>query len=665
MALKANYEFLFVGRDENTFLENYYYDLFQDYGDKSGQIFINLEIQNNPVDAEEIGAVLFETVQKVFFEDVGADPYERFEFSLKAVNSVLADFKSQKASGYIGNLNIVIAAIVDGNLYLTQTGDAEAYLVRKRYVSIITEGLSEDSDESDVFTNIASGTVEPDDFVLFSSTRLLRYLSKTDFAKCVHRSNIVETLNEIRDFISTEMLGRIGFTGILFETAEKADVESIGEEVDMATKTVLESSHSHVSAHKESITGRFFTALRKYKRNRIEVFQGRSDGAFASLKEGFSDFWKGLFSKGFGKNKILLLLVVVILVLAVGIFVAKGNLQTREKLQALDAVLEDVHEKLIEAETKGAYDKETAKTILDSAYEDAISVLNSGYYRDKAILKLNQIEALRDTLDNVQRIENPKVFADLSLKRSNVNALGFVELSKRLFVFEYNALYEIVLDQVQDPLTIDDEETVIAATGFNDRNSLVFLTKSGKLIEYSGGTMSFMDTDDGSFRKAVSIEDWSNNIYLLDASGSQIWKYSYKGTRDKFGPAEEYFVEDVDVSNAKDLAIDSSVYVLNNNGDVYKFYGGSKSEFYINNAPFNAFKNPVAIYTSEKLDEVYILDSQDGRILVFKKDSKTGNLVYTSQYLLDGVGELRDLYVDPDSKKMFVLSESKIFEISL
>jgi len=105
--------------------------------------------------------------------------------------------------------------------------------------------------------------------------------------------------------------------------------------------------------------------------------------------------------------------------------------------------------------------------------------------------------------------------------------------------------------------------------------------------------------------------------------------------------------------------------VLNANGDVYKFYGGQKAEFFINNAPFNAFKNPVVVYTNEKLDEVYILDSQDGRVLVFVKDSQSGNVIYDSQYLFDDVGELRDLYVDPDSRKMYVLTESKVFEVGL
>ncbi|MEK7085876.1 MAG: hypothetical protein AAB953_02580, partial [Patescibacteria group bacterium] len=175
-AFKANYEFLFVGRDDNSFLENYAYDLFQDHGDKSGQVFINLEIQNNPVDAEEIAQAIFETMQKVFFEDVEKEAYGLFEVALKAINGVLSQFKSQKTSGYIGNLNVIIAAIVGDDLLLTQCGDAEAYLVRKRYISVVSEGLSEEATGDEVFSTIANGKIEPGDTVLFSSTRLVRYI---------------------------------------------------------------------------------------------------------------------------------------------------------------------------------------------------------------------------------------------------------------------------------------------------------------------------------------------------------------------------------------------------------------------------------------------------------------------------------------------------------
>lgn len=668
MALKASYEFLFFGKDDNSFLENYYYDLFQDYGEKSGQIFINLEVQNNPVDAEEMGKVMFEAMQKTFFEDVNRDPYERFEVSLKEVNRVLTEFKKQKFSGYIGNLNVIIAAIVGNVLYLTQSGDAEAYLIRKRYVSVVSEGLAdEESSSGEVFSSIASGNIEPGDFVLVSSTRLLRYLSKNDLAKGVKKT-VVQSLESFKDMVSTEILGRIGLTGIYFETATQDEIAGIEQGVDSATESLLEATGAEVVSKRESLTGKFFTAFKKYKRGRkSEVFQGSGAGFFSRAGEFFVRFWQGLFQKGFGKDKILALLVVFIIVLGVGIWFVRGNSQAKAEITRLDKILQTVQEGVSDAQTRSSYDKEGAKTLLDKSYADAMTVYNSGYLRDKARLYLIQIETARDTLDNVQRIETPKLVVDLASKRSNVNALGFVNVNKRLFVFEYNALYEIVLDQLQDPLTIDDKETVIAATGFEERGSIVFMTKSGKFIEYKNGTMSYMDTDDGSFRKGVALKDWANKIYVLDPENNQIWKYPYKGIQEKFGAAEGYLIADekTDISKAKDFAIDGNLYALLSTGELYKFYSGKKADFYLNGAPQKIMRDPSVVYTNDKLDYVYILDSKEGRVLIYKKDTKTGNLNYNSQYLVDGVGEIRDLHVDPESKTLYLLTATKVYQISL
>ncbi|MBL4694948.1 hypothetical protein JKY72_06295 [Candidatus Gracilibacteria bacterium] len=659
MALEAQYEFLFIGKDDNSFLEAYSYDLFQEHGDKSGQIFINLEIQNNPVDSEEIAQVVYETMQKVFFEDVGRDTYERFEVALKAVNGVLASFKEQKTSGYIGNLNIVIAAIVGGDVYLSQCGDAEAYLIRKKYISVISDGLSDEDEGGDIFTSIANGNIEKGDFVLFSTTRLLRYISKTDLAKLITPA-LAQSLDDVRDAISTEILGRVGLTGISFESVsdKKVEVE------EGAKQSVLEASAEGTSAKKETISGKFFT---KFKKDKTEVFQGGGSSLFSKVVEGFSGFFEMMFAKGSSKNKILGALIIVIIVLSLGIAFSKSRIAEREEISRLDEVLVSVEDRLKEADTKGSYDKEAAKSILDRAYSDALSVLNAGLHRDKARTLLIRIEETRDSLDNVERIENPTVLADLSVKNPSISALGFANVSDRLYVYDTNGLYEVVLDQVQDALTIDDDETVIAATGFDDRNSLVFLTKSGKLIEYRNGTMNFMDTDDGSFHKAVAIADWGSRIYLMDNVAGQIWKYAYKGTRDKFGSAEAYLLADdeVDVSSAVDFDIDSSLYVLDNSGDVWRFYGGAKQEFFINDAPFNAFKDPSVIFTNEKLDQVFVLDSKEARVLVFNKNTQTGNLDYSAQYMFDGVGEIRDIYVEADDRKLLVLTENKVIEVGL
>lgn len=662
-ALKAGYEFLFVGRDENSFLENYAYDLFQDHGEKSGQIFINLEIQNNPVDAEEIAQAVFETMQKVFFEDVTKDSYGRFEIALKAVNGVLAQFKSQKTSGYIGNLNVIIAAVVGDDLLLTQCGDAEAYLIRKRYVSIVSEGLNEDATGEDVFSTIANGKVEEGDIVLFSSTRLIRYISKNDLAEALHRKAIAEGLADVRDTISTEILGRIGLTGIVFSKASQSEVLAVEDGGDRITKSMLEGNEAGASARQESLTGKFLNIFKRDSARKVR--DGAARGVFTKIGGWFGGMRDGIMAKGFGKNKILALLVVVIVVLGVLVLYANSNRAEKQELQRLNQILTSVQDKIAEAETKSAYDKDQSKTILDKAYLDAKSVLDSGYYREKATIYLLQIEDTRDKLDNVKRMENVKVLADLSTKRADVNALGFALEGDKVFVYEYNALYELVLDQIQDPLTIDKDEIVIAATGFEDRDSVVFLTKTGKLIEFRDGTMNLMDSDDGAFHKGSALASWANKIYILDTVASQIWKYTYKGSSNKFGSAEDYITDKTDISRAEDFAIDSNLYVLENSGDLLKFYGGSKAKFYINNPPFNNFKDPKAIYTNEKLDHVYVLDAKGGRVLVYQKDSKTGDLIYVRQFLFEGMNDLRDLYVNPDSKKMYVLTRSKVLEVDL
>jgi hypothetical protein len=395
------------------------------------------------------------------------------------------------------------------------------------------------------------------------------------------------------------------------------------------------------------------------------VFFNFMKAVFVFLGRWFQSFKKGLFSSGFGKDKILSLLVLIIFVLIVGLVITSSNQSKRENLAELDEILNSVQTRIAEAETRGGYDKEGAQMTLDKAYEDAKKVLESGNYRDKAGIYLLQIEETRDRLDNVIRVENPKVLADLTASRSDISALGFAVLGDRIFVYEANGLYEIVLDKVQPPLTISDDEIVVSATGFADRNSILFLTRTGKLIEFREGIMSFLNTEDGAFRRGTSLVAWGSRIYILDTVENQIWRYAYRGLREIFSPAEPYISDETDISEVVDFAIDANVYALKNDGGLVKFYAGRKQDFFVNNASMTMFKSPDAIYTNDKLDQIFVLDSGAARVLIYDKEPQTGNIRYTSQYVFDDVSELRDIYVDPNSKRIYLLSPNKILELEI
>lgn len=663
MSLRTQYEFLFIGRDEGSFVENYAYDLGEG-GDNSGKIFINLEIQNNPVDAEAIGETIFDTVRKAFFADLEQDPYVRFEDAIRKVNKALIQMKEEKVSKFIGNLHVLITAVVNNTLYLAQTGEAESYLIRRRLSSTISEGLNDEGSD-DTFSNIASGTLEPGDFVLFSSTRLLRYISKNDLARAVSNHNLIASLAELKDYLSTEVLGKIGIIGItVHESAPDLTSVEKGQIVEHLEKQEMYDSDevtkkSGSSALQDTVS-RLTGAVNDLRKRVSNMNKGGSGDRISRAGRGGEERWSWNFTK-WSKDRLLIGVIAVIVVLTVGIMWMKARADEEQRIKQYENIINDVQEEISSAETTGQFNKEQAGEMLNDAESKALEVLNSGYYRPKANELLQLIQDGRDTLDGVIRPET-RIIADLSEKRSNVSALGLLNMDNTLYAFEYNALYPVLLNEVQDPLTIDENETVMAATEYEDGNSLLFYTNSGKVIEYKDNRMTFVDTTDGIFKKGVAVQGYSNKFYVLDPDSNQIWRYTRR--REKFDPAEAWNVN-AELTNGVAMAIDGNVYVLNNDGYVVKMYSGNKEDFPIKKEPINPMTAPTQIFTELDMNQIYILEPSERRVLVFSKDSRTGGANYERQLVFDDLMELRDIYVDKDTNRLYLLDQTTIYEVAL
>lgn len=643
MKLRNQFEFLFVGKEEGSFLENYSYDLGEGEED-AGQLFVNVEIQNNPADAELIAETIFDSARKIFFSDLEKDVYTRFEDALKEVNTAINAFKAETVSHFIGNLHVIIGTVAGNELHLSQTGDAEAYLIRKRYCSIISEGLSDhSSNKEETFSNIASGTIESGDFILFSTTRILRYISKSDFIQTLKSQDLVGSLSDLKDALAPEILSKIGIIGMVFHEglSELTDKEKKGVREYLEEEKPERARHSRIKPKKVgSMLNSFGDKTMHYLNNIL----------------------RGMTSKQMTKDKILAMLIVVIVLLTAVIWYVKNSGATQREIEKLDEVLVQVQEEINTASLRGISNKDAAASILTDAQQKAVEVLNSGYYRDKSNELLGLIQEEKTKLDNITYVSEPRVVADLSTKRENVSALGLIPYKDHVFAFEYNALYEILLDQVEDPITIDDNETVIAGAYDDDNDSMLFLTKSGKVIDYSNGQFQFMDTADGAFHNATAIDVYNGKMYLLDPESKQIWKYTKN--RESYGNAEEYISEG-DLSDVVDFAIDGYIYVLQSNGDIAKFDRGVKTDFNIGQAPLDPIESPTKIYTELDLNKIFILEPSKNRVIVLDKDLQTGSAVYSGQYVFDGLGEIKDIFFDKDSNRLYLLDSQKIYEVEI
>jgi len=648
MSIKADHEFLFVGKGEDGFLENYVYEEKESKDGRGGKVFMSLEILNNPVEGQRIGTAIFNVLKEVFYKHFANDAYVRFEEALKDINSLIKKYKSEKESKSIGILNVSIGAIQDNKLYLSNSGESEVYLIRGRFVSIISEGLAspEKGEDYDLFENIASGTLEPSDYVVFSTSRLLRYVTKVDLGKAFTKKSLELCLEEVKDLVSAELVSKIALIGVHIT---KIDLRKEPQE-----EMIHVNKEEYIAPPEKSQVLRGPAKGNKA----IAEFLGKTLQNLKGLKRRAS-----IKRPTIGKDKLLYIVVALAVVIVVGAVLLKMKNSTAEYIamqeETINAALADISD----AESKSHFDKKQAAAFLDQAEQKAVEVLNSGEIKSKATQTLERIQELRDEMDNVHRISEPKVLADLSLKRSDIDAKGIIPSDGRLYVYEYNALYEVIMDRVEDPVSlVSDDEEIVVGDYFEDRENLIFLTDKDKIIEYTDGLKDYMDTDDGAWNAGIDIGVYSNKVYILDKEADQIWKYTRK--RDNYSGGVEYISGETDMSKAVSFAIDGGVYVLNNNGYIDYYYSGEKQDFVIMKPPIESMEDPTKIFTAVDLNQIYILEPGKNRVIVLTKDSRIEGVNYTSQYVIENTDTLQDVYVDYNGM-MYLLDSSKIYEIDL
>jgi hypothetical protein len=368
--------------------------------------------------------------------------------------------------------------------------------------------------------------------------------------------------------------------------------------------------------------------------------------------------------KRWDKKQIGVAITAVVGVLAVGIVVLNIGLGRGRQLDELEGKLTVAQENVTQAATRGAFDKTEADLLLAEAETLSIEVLNSGYLGGQASQLLDDIEEQRDFLDNVVRIDDELVMlADLSELLGSGEIVGVQPVEDRMVAYTENEAYQILLGDVQEPDVLDNTENVRAGAYFSDRDTVMLITDEGNVMEYEPGNAQFMDTSDGSFQTGVDLGTYSTRIYLLDPENDQIWKYT-RGTAG-FGFGSEYMVEgEVDLSDAVSMAIDGNVWVLHEDGEISRILSGEDVPYYILKAPLTSIAGATEIYTELDVNQIYVVDPDNDRILTYDKTSKSDDITYGQQYVFDNLkGELTDVYMDKDRDVLIISTTQAIYEL--
>jgi hypothetical protein len=180
-------------------------------------------------------------------------------------------------------------------------------------------------------------------------------------------------------------------------------------------------------------------------------------------------------------------------------------------------------------------------------------------------------------------------------------------------------------------------------------------------IDTDSEKLSVVSKPDEGWGNIQDIFGFSGNVYVLDTgsppAGGMIWKYA--PTINGFSQKQEYLRGEADLSNGKRLMIDYSVWVLTSEPDILKFTAGS-SDFYAISGLEEPLTQIDALFVTEDLDSVFILDKSKTRILVTKKNGE-----YLAQYVKPELAKVDDFFVDEEGKLIYLLMENKILRTPL
>lgn len=585
------------------------------------------------------------------------DHYDRFEDALKAAN---VEAKKNNITGK-NPPEIVVAYFDFHQLYLSQSGPSEAYLVRDHGVSQITEIA--DTTE-DLFLNILSGQVQIDDVILLSSNRILRTLTANELADTLGRQNFREASNQFRQELSQKSeedllvtiigIGKkeetpaAGFLNRMVSTAEKAAAplkeamsnDSSPVEKDLPAETQDAPAYASAATPNASVAN-------------------ASNVATAGMKK-LSQFRPQ-------KNLVILAgVVLVLLLVGMGIksisWESEEEVQLREELNIAREALQQADTFIIQGE------RDSAKEYLNKADKSVQEVFKSKskLFRSDAQFILAAIKDKQLQVENAKQV-TPSLVADLGVKSDNLSARGLLQLDGSFYVHDNKNVIKTVRNVVESPSVLSASGgTVLAGGSRPDQKTLVFITDDPRLVEYREGIITPMQTQDENWKKGIDIKTYGRFVYMLSPTDNQIWKYERRSAN--YSGATAYNTGNTEMADAVSFTIDGSIYMLSASGEITKLFRGQSQDYDFREMPSIPFSGPsLKIYTSAELDYLYILDPDNKRLLVFTKGDRFAT--YRRQVLFnneDGALEnVRDFYIDDSGQKVSLLTEDKIFEFNL
>jgi hypothetical protein len=261
-------------------------------------------------------------------------------------------------------------------------------------------------------------------------------------------------------------------------------------------------------------------------------------------------------------------------------------------------------------------------------------------------------EENRKIMDNIYKVQrvNSEIFYDIKITDAQAEPTELAAFTDKL----------VSADKTTGKLYVSEIGTPKFSAQTNTYPGIRSVVNSdGKVnfLDNSGYKIYNLVSSSISEEQALTAElvfPYSGYVYAL--SNGIIKKYKDATTEPVVWGEQE------DFKNAKSIAVAFNIYIINSKNELLSFSAGKKTDFKVTGLE-NGFANAVKVIADVDLKNIYVADKGNKSIVVL--DTK-GNLIKQFKTEKEETwNNIRSITVSPDEKKLYVLSESKVFSVNL
>ncbi len=498
--------------------------------------------------------------------------------------------------------SFVITALIKNILYIFVLGVGKIYLKRDGNFGLILQSTGNEK----TTIKAASGYVKESDVIILETKQFSDIIPSEKLVSTLDSLSPDEVVESIAPTVHGHEQGGAAAIIINFKKqplAEADEKEEKKEEDKTIEEEVLEEAPIKTTSSSNGVLGRISQVFTN--------FFGKINLRKPSLNH--------------SKKLYLFIAIVVVIVLVFSIFLAVKK-QNEAKVKAMfDGVYPQAVQKYDEGQSLIDLNQNLARDSFNSSKEiinENLEKFNEGSNEQKQLLELlEKVENAINSTSGVNAVEAKEI------EKEKSEFLSFVLSSKA-----------IAFGQSDDTIYSIDKDGVYSTTKGKENTK--------EIIE-----------NDGDWDNVASVVPYLSNLYVLEKAKGGVVKFV--GGQTGFGKANYFTDTEPDLADAKSMAIDGSIWILLSDGTVLKFTRGKSDGLSLTGLD-SAFSSPSKIYTNSDLDNVYILDNGNSRIVVFDKE---GN--YIEQYSASILSGAKELEVLEGNKKILILSSDKIYEIEI